>query len=91
MTVFIVPPFNVTLEVCQEFIWTEEFIVRLFPTPVPVISFPSFVVITEYANLVDYIGQAVLIGVIRSRQWFAQTPKDNLRESILGKNYLVSE
>ena len=58
-----VPPLNISLEVRQEFVGAYERVFRLVLIPVSVVSLPTFVVIPEYANLVDYVCQAVLIGM----------------------------
>jgi hypothetical protein len=45
MTVFMGPPFNISLEVRQKFIEAHKYVFRLFLAPVPVISFPGFIVV----------------------------------------------
>jgi hypothetical protein len=91
MTVFMVPPLDIRLEVRQEFVRAHELIIRLFLIPVSVVSLPALVVIPDYAYPVDHICQAVLIRMFRSRQRFEKTPKDKLSKAVLSEYDPVAE
>jgi hypothetical protein len=86
-----VPPFDISLEVRQEFIGAHELIIRLVLTPVSVVSLPALVVKPDYAILVNHVCQAVLERMLRSRQRLEKTPKDKLSKTVLSEHDPLAE
>jgi hypothetical protein len=86
-----VPPLDISLEIRQKFFGAHELVIRLLLVPVPVVSLPTFVVIPEDANLVDYICQTVFKQMLRSGQRPRKTPKDKICKPVLCENDPVSE
>ena len=91
MTVFMVPPLNIRLEVRQEFVGIHKLIIRLVLSPMSMVSLPTLIVIPEHTNLVDDICQAVLKRMLRSRQRPEKTPNDKIRKPVFGEHDPVSE
>jgi hypothetical protein len=60
VTVFIVPPLNVVLEIGNQFLWSREGVGAFNLTNVPMIAFPKLVVVTENAFATNDVGEPIL-------------------------------
>ncbi|SBT08052.1 hypothetical protein PROAA_2540004 [Candidatus Propionivibrio aalborgensis] len=60
VTVFIVPPRNITLEVIDQLLRSSEAIHAFLPFEMLVIALSPFVVVTKNAHAIDNVGQPVL-------------------------------
>jgi hypothetical protein len=84
VTVFIVPPLNVTLEVGNQLLGRCEGVGEFGSVNMPVIAFPRFVVVAENAYAMDDIGKSILEAMGRSFDGLGKPPQHEFRESRLG-------
>lgn len=68
------------LKVGEQCLGRREGIRTLLLAVVPVIALPDFVVVTNDADAIDYVGQAVLEVVTRSLDGRRQPPQDQFCE-----------
>ena len=83
VTVFTVPPRNVTLEVREQCFWSSEGVPVLLPAVVTVISLSCFVVVSDDAKSIDDIGQSVFVFVLRAFDGSRNSPQNQFSERIL--------
>jgi hypothetical protein len=82
MTVFMIPPRNVSVEVEHQLLRCREGIVNLLLADVPVVTFASFVVVPQHAFATDHIGKPVLERMLRRWDRFRDSPHGNLCERV---------
>jgi len=91
ITVFIVPPLNVALEICQQPLGIGEVVFAFLAVPMPVVAFTGLVVIAQYAYLVDHVSQPILKRMPRPHCRLRKPPKHKFREPIPGINDALVE
>jgi hypothetical protein len=80
MTVFIVPPRNVSLKVSDQLFGRGEGVLAFLSGKVTVIALTCLVVEPQNALAGHYIGEPVLEGMARTRERLLYSPKDQLSE-----------
>jgi hypothetical protein len=83
VTVFIIPPRNVALEIGEQLLGNGKSVLAFGAAEVPMIAFACFVIEPKDALAVDDIGQPVLESVSRSRQGFRYSPENQFGEGVL--------
>jgi hypothetical protein len=82
MTVFMIPPRNISLEVEHQLIRRRKRILKFLLTKMPVISLASLVVVPQYAFAANDIGQSILERMLRRRDRLRDSPNCNLGECV---------
>lgn len=86
VTVFTVPPRNVSLERSKQLVRCGEGVVRLLFAEVLMVAFSDFVVVTHNADAAHHVRQAVPERVSRTKDRQRSLPKDQLGERVLGRS-----
>jgi hypothetical protein len=80
VTVFIVPPRNVALKICDQLLGSGESVATFLASKMPMIAFARLVVEPQNAFAIYDVGEPVLERVIRSGKGFRYSPENQLGE-----------
>ena len=81
VTIFIVPPLNVTLEVCNQLLGGREYVGAFDSANVSMVAFSHLVVVTKNAFAANHIGEPILETMSRSVDGFRQPPQHEFSKS----------
>jgi hypothetical protein len=80
VTVFIVPPRNITFKIGDQLLGSGESVAAFLAAEMPMVAFASLIVEPQNAFAIYYVGEPVLERVIRSGKGFRYSPENQLGE-----------